>query len=163
MAVTSPLTKPRQAVLIDPNAIEPDRKTRNLERERRKRERDRFRATHPLCKLYEATQFAIWAREECLWPQVARYHDAMCSAYANLSPASQEKFTDVLPNPPDYLYVMSSWAWIAYLSALLAVPSRREALLTRIVDVITAEFGGDYLPILNKAWVYSDNALEPPF
>lgn len=155
--------KPRQAVLIDPNAVEPDRKTRNLEKERRKRARDEFRRVHPLCKLYEATQFAIWAREECLWPQVARYHDAICSAYANLSPETQAQFSDVLPNPPEYLSPVSSWAWIAYLSSLLAIPSRRNALLERIVEAITADFGEDYLPILEKAWVYSDNALEPPF
>ena len=155
--------KPRQAVLIDPNAVEPDKKTRNLERERKKRARDEFRRVHPLCKLYEATQFAIWAREERLWPQVGRYHDAMCSAYANLSPESQARFADVLPNPPEYLSTLSSWAWIAYLSSLLAIPARREALLKRIVFVISAEFGEDFLPVLDRRWVYSDNALECPF
>ena len=155
---------PRQAVLIDPNAVEPDRKARNLEKERRKRERDHFRHVHPLCKLYEAAQFMIWAREELLWFQVGQYADEMCSAFANLSSESQALFADVLPNPPYYLNpYQSSWAWIAYLSFLMSAKSRRDALLARIVEVITRDFGEDFLPVLEKAWVYSDNALEAPF
>lgn len=155
--------KPRQAVLIDPSAVEPDRKARNVERERKRRERDNFRHIHPLCKLYEATQFLIWAREELLWFQTARYADEMCSAFANLSSPTREKFSLVLPNPPEYLSHQSSWAWIAYLSFLMSNKSRRDALLERIVDVVTEDFGEDFLPVLDRRWVFTDNALEPAF
>lgn len=155
--------KPRQAVLIDPNAVEPDRKTRNLEKERRKRERDHFRATHPLCKFYESLQFVIWCREDLRWRQIALYEDYMCSAWANMSPATQEKLADVLPNPPDPLHVNSTLAWVAYLSFLLSAKSRRDALLERVVGIITEEFGEDFLPVLDESWIALDDAFTPPF